>query len=185
MKKKIIGLFFIIIFVLIGILIYLKFMDVKDTKLEINEKEIYSSNIIKDINYKTKDLKGNEYVINAFEGEIDLNNNKIIFLKKVRAIIKLNNSNKINITSDYGKYNMENFDTIFSQNVIVKYLDNKITGANLDYSMYRGTMIISKKVVYTNNENTLKADVVEINTATKDTKIFMYDMNDKVNIKNF
>ena len=143
MKKKIIGLFFIIIFVLIGILIYLKFMDVKDTKLEIKEKEIYSSNIIKDINYKTKDLKGNEYVINAFEGEIDLNNNKIIFLKKVRAIIKLNNSNKINITSDYGKYNMENFDTIFSQNVIVKYLDNKITGENLDYSMNRGSMIIS------------------------------------------
>ena len=44
-------------------------------------------------------------------------------------------------------------------------------------------MIISKKVVYTNLENILKADVVEINVTTKDTKIFMYKDNKKVNIK--
>jgi lipopolysaccharide export system protein LptA len=89
------------------------------------------------------------------------------------------------IVSDFGKYNIENYDTIFSENVIIKYLDNKITGENLDYSMNRGSMIISRKVIYTKNENTLKADVVEIDTDTKDTKIFMYDINDKVNIKNF
>ena len=32
-------------------------------------------------------------------------------------------------------------------------------------------------------ENILKADVVEINVTTKDTKIFMYKDNKKVNIK--
>jgi lipopolysaccharide export system protein LptA len=80
---------------------------------------------------------------------------------------------------------MDNFDTIFSENVIIKYLDNIITGENLDYSMNRGSMIISRKVIYIKNENTLKADVVEVDTDTKDTKIFMYDINDKVNIKNF
>ena len=51
--------------------------------------------------------------------------------------------------------------------------------------MNRGSMIISRKVIYIKNENTLKADVVEVDTDTKDTKIFMYDINDKVNIKNF
>ena len=185
MKKKIIGLFFVLILVLISVFVYLKFKNIKNSKLEFKESDIYSSNIIKDINYKTKDLKGNEYIINASEGEIDVNNNKIIFLKNVRALIKLNNSNKINITSNFGKYNMDNFDTIFSENVIIKYLDNIITGENLDYSMNRGSMIISRKVIYIKNENTLKADVVEIDTDTKDTKIFMYDINDKVNIKNF
>ena len=44
-------------------------------------------------------------------------------------------------------------------------------------------MIISRKVVYTNLENILKADVIEINVTTKDTKIFMYKDNQKVNIK--
>ena len=45
-------------------------------------------------------------------------------------------------------------------------------------------MIISKNVIYTNLENILKADVIEINIKTKDTKIFMYEENKKVNIKN-
>ena len=40
--------------------------------------------------------------------------------------IKLKNSKKFTITSDFGKYNIKNFDTIFSKNVIIKYLDNKI-----------------------------------------------------------
>ena len=44
-------------------------------------------------------------------------------------------------------------------------------------------MIISRKVVYTNLENILKADVIEINVTTKDTKIIMYKDNQKVNIK--
>ena len=32
-----------------------------------------------------------------------------------------------------GKYNSENFDTIFSKNVIINYLDNKITGEYLRF----------------------------------------------------
>ena len=44
-------------------------------------------------------------------------------------------------------------------------------------------MIISRKVVYTNLNNILEADVVDINLKTKDTKIFMYDKKEKVNIR--
>ena len=44
-------------------------------------------------------------------------------------------------------------------------------------------MIVSRNVVYNNFENILKADVIEINIETKDTKIFMYEENKKVNIK--
>ena len=44
-------------------------------------------------------------------------------------------------------------------------------------------MIISKDVVYTNLENMLKADVIEIDIKTKNTKIFMLEDNKKVNIK--
>jgi hypothetical protein len=101
----------------------------------------------------------------------------------VKALIKLKNSNNIYITSDYGRYNTNNFDTIFSKNVIIDYLDNKITGEYLDFSIKRNSMIISRDVIYTNLENVLKADVVEMNIETKDTKIFMYESNKKVNIK--
>ena len=42
---------------------------------------------------------------------------------------------------------------------------------------------MTKKVVYTNLENILRADAVEMNLRTKDTKIFMYENQEKVNIK--
>ena len=45
-------------------------------------------------------------------------------------------------------------------------------------------MIISKKVIYSNLDNILNADVIEINIKTKDTKIFMHEEKKKVNIRN-
>ena len=79
---------------------------------------------------------------------------------------------------------MNNYDTVFSKNVKIDYLDNKIEGEYLDFSLERNSMIISRQVVYSNLENILKADVIEMNIDTKDTKIFMYEKNKTVNIKN-
>ena len=95
----------------------------------------------------------------------------------------MNNSEKITIKSDYGKYNINNYDTIFSKNVIITYLNNKITANYADFSIGRNSMIVSKDVIYTNSENVLKADALDINIKTKDTKIFMYDVEKKINIK--
>ena len=185
MKKKNI-IFFLIIFLLIfSLIIFLKYSKEESvTKIEEEVlEEPYKSNIMEDVSYSSKDAKGNEYIVNASQGEIDFDKPNIIYLTNVRAFIKLTNSNDVTITSDFGKYNTNNFDTIFTKNVEIKYLDNKITGEYLDFSIGRNSMIISKKVVYTNIENILKADVVEINVTTKDTKIFMYKDNKKVNIK--
>jgi hypothetical protein len=185
MKKKNI-IFFLIIFLLIfSLILYLKYSKEESvTKIEEEVlEEPYKSNIMEDVSYSSKDAKGNEYIVNASKGEIDYDRPNIIYLTNVRAFIKLTNSNDITITSDFGKYNTNNFDTIFSKNVEINYLDNKITGEYLDFSIGRNSMIISRKVVYTNLENILKADVIEINVTTKDTKIFMYKDNQKVNIK--
>jgi len=152
---------------------------------ETEEEAVYNSNIIKDINYTSRDLKGNEYILEAKEGEIDLDNSDIIFLTDVTAYIKLiKNSELIVITSNYGKYNTINYDTIFSKNVKIDYVDNIITGDYLDFSMMKNLLIVSRNVVYKNLENTMNADVIELNTTTKDTKIFMYDSNEQVNVTN-
>ncbi len=187
MIGKKVGIFFLFFIILIfSLSIYLKF-----SKQTLNEKtempkvieETYSSNIIENVNYRTKDPDGNEYIISALRGEIDYSNSNILYLTTVNALIKLKNSENITITSDFGKYNSENFDTIFSKNVIIKYLDNKITGEYLDFSLEKNLMIISKNVVYTNSENILKADVIEIDIKTKDSKIFMHEKQKKVNIQ--
>ena len=149
-----------------------------------SEENITMSNIIEDVEYSSKDATGNEYTIRAKEGETDVNNTNIIFLKNVNAIITLKNSNKILIFADFGKYNIDNFDTIFSKNVIINYLEKEITSDYMDFSILRNSMIISKNVLYTDNESKLATDVVEINLKNKDIKFFMYDKNDKVNLIN-
>ena len=171
---------------LVALILYSKYFKEEEVSKEKNiiiEEEDYKSNLIKDVNYTTKDKDGNEYIINANQAEIDYSDANILFLTDVKAFIKLSNSEIITITSDYGKYNSENFDTIFSKNVLINYLENKINGEYLDFSYERNSMIISKKVVFTNIENILEADVIEINIKTKDTKIFMYENEKKVNIK--
>ena len=188
MIERHIGKIIIIILSFIAVLIVInsKFFEKKDATLikpQELESEVYSSNKIKDVKYTTKDADGNEYIITATEGEIDYSNTNIIYLTNIKAKIKLIDSDDISITSDYGKYDSGNFDTIFSKNVIINYLNNEITGEYLDFSLERNSLLMTKKVVYTNLDNILKADAVEMNLKTKDTKIFMYEKQKKVNIK--
>ena len=187
-NNKIIKIFFIFLIFILILLIYFKFSK-KENNVVINEtvapeEKVYSSNIIENVNYSTKDNDGNEYLITALTGEIDYANPNIIYLTKVKAEIKLSNSDNILIVSDFGRYNADNFDTIFSINVIINYLENKIVSEYLDFSMNRNTMIISKNVIFTNLDNILEADVIEMNLQTKDTKIFMHETKNQVNIKN-
>ena len=186
-KKKIVKIFFSFLFLIIlAVFVYLKFYE--NNKTQIIKENIVdlasNSNIIKDVEYTTRDNEGNEYFIKAEEGEIDFSNRNIIFLTKVKALIKLVDAEEVIIVSEFGKYNLETFDTIFSKNVIINYINNKINGEYLEFSMERNSLIISRDVIYSNLENELKADVVEINIKNKDTKIFMYEKEKKVNIKN-
>ena len=180
--KILLIIFFLCLFSLIYSKISKKNEAVKKEPI-LNNEDNYNSNIIKDVNYLSKDERGNEYILDAAEGQIDLSNNKIIFLTNVKAIINLIDSRNISISSDFGKYNIDNYDTIFSKNVLINHMNHKISGDYLDFSLERNSMIISKNVVYTNGKNTLKTDVIEINIQTKDTKIFMYEDSKKVNIK--
>ena len=186
--KNVLKVFFSILFILfIFYFLYQKFFKPKEvlTTEKITEEEIiYKSNIIENVNYVTKDKDGNEYTIYAVQGEIDYSSPDIIYLTKINAVVKLKDGSLITITSDYGRYNSNNFDTIFTKNVIIKYLENKIEGEYVDFSLERNSMIISKKVIYTNLNNILNADVIEINIKTKDTKIFMHEEEKKVNIRN-
>ena len=133
-------LMILIIFMLINSKNKNKISVINETNEKKVEEEIYSSNIIEEVSYNAKDNRGNEYLINAAKGEIDISNSEVIFLTDVVAQIKLKNSEDIIITSQFGKYNITNYDTIFSQEVIVKYLDNTINSEYLDFSMLRDTI---------------------------------------------
>jgi len=185
-KKKILKIFLILLFLIILLILFLRFFNEnkknEEINLDISKQNDIESNLIKGISFFSKDKKGNEYILKAEEGEVDLSNDKIIYLKKITAQVVLNNSEDIIIISDFGKYNIENYDTIFSKNVLIKYLDSRISSNYMEFSINKSLMTITNNVIYSNNDNLLKADAVEFNTDTKKVNIFMYNSSEKVKI---
>tara|TARA_B100001248_G_scaffold262343_1_gene257648 strand:+ start:510 stop:1106 length:597 start_codon:yes stop_codon:yes gene_type:complete len=194
MKKKfILRIFLITLFFSSLLFIFFKYNNKEEQiekKMLITEQEepieteekFIGSNIIENVSYSAKDNKGNEYILKASEGVIDQKENNYIFLTAVKASINLKDYNLIEISSNFGKYNINNYDTIFSKNVLITYLDNKIKGEYLDFSWEKNLLIISRDVFLENDKSSLKADVIEVNIEKKDIKIFMYDENKKVKI---
>ncbi|MDA8918494.1 LPS export ABC transporter periplasmic protein LptC [Candidatus Pelagibacter sp.] len=188
-KKTVIQVLIIFLTLLISWLFFLKYFD-KNKKIaqdiiikKENVLENASSNFIENISYDSEDLKENKYKITARQAEIDIDNPDVMFLDNVIAYVYLKDSETIKITSDFGKYNSKNYDTIFSKNVIVTYPGHKITGEYLDFSLLRDLGTMSTNVIYTGNKNELFADMIEMNISTKDTKIFMNDNKKDVIIK--
>ena len=99
--KKIGQIFFISLIIISSLFMYFKFFkktEKVEKQTEMVEEEIYQSNIIKDVNYTTKDADGNEYIIRAMQAEIDYANPNVLFLTEVNALIRLNTSENIIIT---------------------------------------------------------------------------------------
>ena len=134
------------------------------------------SSIINNIKYVSKDNEGNEYEIVAKKGEMNISN------PDVYAIIKMKNLTSIYINSDYAIYNSQNYDTTFTENVIINYITHEITGEKLDLSFQTNMAIMTKNVIYKNINTVLNADRLEIDLITKNSKIFMEDKYEKIKI---
>jgi LPS export ABC transporter protein LptC len=151
------------------------FEDVKEAPVieKIDENQNSTSTYINDINYISTDLRGNEYQITAKLAEIKVENSDLMFLTDVIAFVFIKDKDTVKITSNFGKYNTKNYDTIFSENVIVIYPGHKVTGEYLDFSFLTDLGVFTTNVIYTGEKTKLFADKMEMNLTTKDTKIFM------------
>ena len=170
----------IIIIVIISISFYLKYFTKNFENIEnlpitekIDENKNSTSTYINDINYVSTDIRGNKYQITAKLAEIKIENSDIMFLTEVIAFVFIKDKDTVKITSNFGKYNTINYDTIFSENVIVIYPGHKITGEYLDFSFLSNLGTFTTNVIYTGEKTNLFADKIEMNLTTKDTKIFM------------
>ena len=190
--KLIIQIFFLIIIIFIIFFVYIFFFEKKEDnktiKINENDRDVVSidkntSNIIKNIEYYSKDNAGNEYTIKAELGEIDPTNTDIIIMTNVSAFVILSNSEVINIKSESAIYNKLNYETNFSGNVILNYILHEIFSDNLDLFLNKNTVSISNNIIYKYPGTVLETDRIEIDLTTKDTKIFMLDENEKISIK--
>ena len=142
------------------------------------------NNLIKNLSYFSKDNLGNEYIIESKYSELNLDNVDIISMEDVSAKIIMANSKPIYVTSNFAKYNNENYETTFTDNVLIVYLDNKIRCEKFYISVENNIAKVTDNVIYENPKGKLIADTIEIDLITKNSKIFMIDKNKKVMVLN-
>ena len=189
-KKTGLQAIMVIVIIFISLWFYLKYFteNLKDVKKnlaieKVDENQNSTSTYINDINYVSTDVRGNKYQITAKLAEIKIENPDLMFLSDVVAFVFIKDKDTVKITSNFGKYNTNNYDTIFSENVIVIYPGHKVTGEYLDFSFLTNLGVFTTNVIYTGEKTNLFADKMEMNLTTKYTKIFMNDAGKKVLIE--
>ncbi|MDC1129319.1 hypothetical protein OAS92_01490 [Candidatus Pelagibacter sp.] len=186
MNKKIttqLILFFIIIFIIIlflfKYLIKTETSDIKKIELSQNSSESFS-NSIQDIEYKSNDTLGNQYLIKAKYGEILDQNKNLIAMKGVEAQIIFKNYEKIIIVASTAIYNITNYDTNFEDNILIKYGEHEIICNNVDLLFMDHKIKLYNNINYHNLNIDLLADEMEIDLLTKNSTIFMNNQDKRI-----
>ncbi len=192
MYKKILIQFLLLItiFIIVFSTFFLYFNKKEKLKISsspiIKEKESQiddeTGTLIKDINYSFSDSSGNYYELLSEVGKVDINNSNKIFMTNVVATIYLVDSSPVKITSKYANYNKINHETSFFENVKVTHLIHKATSENLDISFNDNLASMYNNIVYNKPGTKLKADRLEIDLITKNSKIFMDNKTEKIKI---
>ena len=187
-KKTYIQLLLILLFIFISLFLFFKYFKSSGfqnfNKTNLEQTTTTGESLIEDLKYLSTDKKGNKYEIEAKKGNIDKNNPDIIYLENVSAIILLQNSDLILIKSNFAKYNIKNFDTLFNDSILVNYGEHVLKSGFLDLSFENNLVSLYDNVRYISGVSSLKADKAEIDILNKKTKIFMEDSNKKVQINN-
>ena len=176
--KTVIQFVFAIFFLIIIFLFYYKYFPTNKKPLKKpltsdDSKSLESkNNLIKDMSYKTTDSNGNKYFIYSKYGEVDIDNSDIILMKNVFARIEIFEKDTIYINSLSARYDVVNYETNFSRDVQLKYLDHTIFAENMDLSFQKNFAWLYINVVYKGSDYELFADKIEIDLITKNSKIF-------------
>jgi len=153
-----------------------------DTK-EVNEN---FSNKISDIKYKSSDKTGNQYEISSASGESEIKNPEVLNLIDVEGKISILNKETVLIYSDFAKYDKDTLNTHFYGNVRLIYGNHNINSDDLFLNFFDKQTLVKNNIYYTDQQNKLFADIIEIDLMTKISKVYMLEKQKKilVEIKN-
>ena len=204
-KKTILQISLLIILIFFTFLIFIFYYEenvsenliLTDKMNNLNQSDKINSqeNLIEDIRYTTKNLRGDVYEILADTGETNKENPEILFLKNVKGNIKFISKNKENVQlkSNFANFNTKTFETTFISDVKVSRKDEIITGDKLylvfdlenesnseNLNKEQNILRMSDNVLFQKPGYTLKADILEIDMITKNLKIYMNNETQKV-----
>ena len=185
-KKIIIQVFLFLLIIIISVIffrLYFKPTDLtKEYESNVNNSESNQNNLMSNIKYFAADKIGNEYIVQSKLAEFNPNQPNLILMEEVKGVIQFTNSSPILISSDKAIYNKLNHDTKFFENVLAVYDDHKISSQNLELFFDKNLASISKKIIYKNLNTELRADRIEIDLVTKNSKILMDKKTKKVKV---
>ena len=188
--KKIfqLSLFFLLLFLIIAF--YFAFLQTNkdDEQTKIRKKDNDNSlenknNLIKNLKYNVNFENNTQYTITADLSELRYENDvELVDMQNVVAIFSDEKNIPLKITSNQALYNNSNYNSNFSENVKVEYLDNVVLSDKLDINFDENIIKIYENVVYEGLQGTIKADNVVLNLITKNMKIFMQTKGEKVEV---
>ena len=201
-KKTVVQIFLIIILILITFLFFnLYYVDnskqVKTNSTmnidDLDKSNDNDNNLIKDIKYSSNNNKGDIYEILADYGEPSLIDPNLMFLTNVTATIIFVDKADVRLKSKFANFNTKTFETTFINDVKIVRSDEIITGDELylvldsdpellkkNPNIEQNLIRISRNILYEKPGYILKADVIEIDLITKNSKIYMNDKLKKV-----
>ena len=190
--KRLIQLFLFFLLILISIIFYNNyFVDKVQKKISKQEKvtdEIQSemndkNNLIKNLKYDVRLSDNSQYTITAdfsellYEGDVESVSMNIVIAKFINV-----DGSTLVITSDKAIFNNSIYDTKFTDNVKIVYLDHVIFSDKLDLNFTKNNVVIYDNVVYQGFQGDIIADNILINLITKNIEIFMNDPKNKVTV---
>lgn len=188
--KKIIQILIILLIILISYLVLnIYFFNKKDiSNLDLNENlviredNLNSENIMENLEYKSSDRYGNNYIIKAKKGKVNLEKENLLILEEVYGEIKLVGKSTIYINSNFAQYNRNNFDTNFYQNVLVNFEDKIFNCGNLDLFFKDNFGSMYNDIVFVDKNTQINADQVNMNLLNGDINIKMFEEEKKIKI---
>ena len=177
-------------------------IDNKETKIQhnkneypkkIDENELSNKenvegkeNLIKNLKYSVELADSGKYeIISNLSRLIFENGAEIVFMKNVSAIFTDKNNKKVFINSNAAEFNSENYDTLFSGNIRVKYEDNLITSGKLHFNFIENNILVYENVIYKGINGKIQTDNIKINLLSKNIEIFMNEKSKNVKIMSF
>ena len=196
-NKNIVQFILVIFLTVFSIFFYQKYLVSNNENKKLLEREIDTQttnkqliledkknieNEIENLRYTSEDLLGNTYIIDAETAQVEEGKVNQVKLFVVTAKIIQKDDSIIYINSNFADYDRLNNNTIFKNDVNVRYGDQSIDADIINFNFLENLIKIEENVLYKNNNAEVNADKIEINMESKKLKISMNKKEDKVEI---
>jgi len=138
-------------------------------------EDIDQSTSFENLEYKGLYNLNKPFIVKSKEAYILRQEPDIVYMKNMYVILYLSDNRIVEITSLKGRYNKENYNCFFEQDVLATDGDTIITAKNLDLLATKNIMKVYNDVNLDNATSFLQADKIDYNFETKYFKVSMFD----------